>query len=64
VSPGFERTARGLGAAGPCLGLALVPGPPAWFLAAVALVVYALLLVLLRAVPDELMELIQGRRTR
>jgi O-antigen/teichoic acid export membrane protein len=62
VAPGFGRAARGVVAGGPCLALALVSGPPAWVMAAVALLAYALLLVLVRAVPEELLELLRRRR--
>lgn len=62
VAPTFGRAARGSIAAAPCFALALVPGPPAWVLACVALTAYALLLVVLRAVPEELLELTRRRR--
>jgi O-antigen/teichoic acid export membrane protein len=64
VIPGFGRAARGLIVAAPCTAVALVSGPPAWVLASLALAVYALLLFVVRAVPDELLELIPGKRTR
>jgi O-antigen/teichoic acid export membrane protein len=64
VIPGFDRAMRGLIVAAPCTALALVPGTPAWVLASLALVVYTLLLVVVRAVPHELVEVIPGRRTR
>jgi O-antigen/teichoic acid export membrane protein len=64
VTPSFDRAARGLVAAAPCFALALVSGVPAWAMAALALALYALLLVVLRAVPDELVELMPRRRAR
>jgi O-antigen/teichoic acid export membrane protein len=64
VSPRFGRPARGLAAAVPCFALALVPDVPAWLLAGAALALYAVLLVLVRAVPDELLELVPRRRAR
>jgi O-antigen/teichoic acid export membrane protein len=62
VAPGLGRAARGLVAAAPCLALALVSGPPAWVMAGVALLAYALLLIVVRAVPEELLELLRRRR--
>lgn len=65
VLPNFGRGARSLSAAAPCTALLLVPGLPAWLAATLALVAYALLLVAVRAVPDELLELLPrgaGRR--
>jgi O-antigen/teichoic acid export membrane protein len=64
VVPSFARPARGLVAALPCAALALVSGPPAWLLAGVALVAYTLLLLAVRAVPEELLELVPRRRAR
>ena len=64
VAPGFGRAARGLAVALPCFAFALVPGIPSWLLAGVALSVYGLLLILVRAVPDELLELVPRRRSR
>jgi O-antigen/teichoic acid export membrane protein len=63
IAPGFRRFLRGLLVAIPCAALALVSGPPAWVLACLALGAYALLLVMVRAVPEELLELVpHGRR--
>jgi O-antigen/teichoic acid export membrane protein len=62
AAPSFDRAARGLLAAAPCFALALVSGLPAWLMAALALAIYALLLVVARAVPGELLELMPGRR--
>jgi O-antigen/teichoic acid export membrane protein len=64
VAPSFGRPARALVAALPCFALALVPGVPAWVLAGVGLAAYALLLVVVRAVPEELLELVPHRRAR
>jgi O-antigen/teichoic acid export membrane protein len=64
VAPRFGRAARGLVASVPCFALALVSGIPAWLLAAAALALYALLLLLVRALPEELLELLPRRRSR
>jgi len=61
VSPKLGRGARALAAALPpaaVLALAI----PSWLAAVVALAVYAALLVALRAIPDELRELVPRRR--
>jgi O-antigen/teichoic acid export membrane protein len=61
VAPGFGRAARGLVAAAPCFALALVTGVPAWIMAILALALYAVLLAVMRAIPDELIELVRRR---
>jgi O-antigen/teichoic acid export membrane protein len=66
VSPGFERAWRSLVAAAPGFALLAVPGLPSLAAVVVGLTLYALLLAVLRAVPDELLEPIrrwrEGRR--
>jgi O-antigen/teichoic acid export membrane protein len=62
VSPGFERAWRSLVAAAPGFALLAVPGLPALVAVVLGLALYALLLVVLRAVPDELLEPIRRRR--
>jgi O-antigen/teichoic acid export membrane protein len=65
--PGFGPAARGLAAFVPCTAILLVPGLPSWLAATLALVAYAVLLVVVRAVPEELVELLprrSGRRRR
>lgn len=61
VSPRFAVPLRGLVAAIPCLGFALIDGPPSWILGVAALLVYTVLLFALRAVPDELVDLLRRR---
>jgi O-antigen/teichoic acid export membrane protein len=51
-------------AAVPALALALTFDPPSALLTAIAMLVYGLLILLTRAMPSELMELIPGRRPR
>jgi O-antigen/teichoic acid export membrane protein len=64
VVPGFGRALRGLVAAAPCFALAFVTAAPAWVMAAAALAAYALLLIVLRAVPEELLVLVRRGRPR
>jgi O-antigen/teichoic acid export membrane protein len=61
VLPGPERAIRALLAAAPCFAILFVDGLPSWVAAMVALVAYGGLLVVVRAVPDELLELRPGR---
>jgi hypothetical protein len=62
VLPGLGRAARALAAAGPCFAILLVPGLPSWLAALLALALYGGLLVVTRAVPDELIEVLPLRR--
>jgi O-antigen/teichoic acid export membrane protein len=62
ILPGAERPLRALAAAAPCFAILLIDGLPSWVAAAIALAAYAVLLVALRAVPDELLELRSRRR--
>jgi O-antigen/teichoic acid export membrane protein len=62
VLPGLGRAGRALLAAAPCFAILLVDGLPSWVAAALALVAYAGLLVVVRAIPDELLELTSRRR--
>ena len=61
--PNFARPARALAAAAACLLLALA-ALPSWLAAICGVVVYIILVVAVRAVPDELLELLPrfGRR--
>ena len=61
VVPGFGPAARAFLAALPCLAFVLVPGIPAWLAALAALASYAVLLIVVRAIPEELLELLPGR---
>jgi O-antigen/teichoic acid export membrane protein len=61
VLPGLGVTARALAAAAPCFAILLIDGLPSWVAAIVALIAYAGLLVLARAVPDELVDLVRRR---
>ena len=61
VLPGLGVTARALAAAAPCFAVLLIDGLASWVAAIVALIAYAGLLVLARAVPDELVELVRRR---
>jgi hypothetical protein len=45
-------------------GFVLIPGLSAWIAAPLALIAYAGLLMLFRAVPEELLELLPRRRPR
>jgi hypothetical protein len=61
VLPGAEGPLRALVAVGPCFAILLVDGLPAGVATAVALAAYAVLLVVLRAVPDELIDVVARR---
>jgi O-antigen/teichoic acid export membrane protein len=63
VVPAVGRALRALMVALPCLGFVALPVPD-WVAAIVALIAYAILLVLVRAVPDELIELVRRRAAR
>jgi O-antigen/teichoic acid export membrane protein len=63
VVPGFGRAARALAAAAACLGFAFLP-IPSWLAAVCGVAAYALLVLLVRAVPDELIDLVPRRRSR
>ncbi len=62
--PGLGPGVRGAVAVAPCAAILLVPGLPAWLAATVALGAYAVLLVVLRAIPEELVELLPRRPGR
>jgi O-antigen/teichoic acid export membrane protein len=62
VLPGLGTAARALLAAGPCFAVLLIDGLPSWLAAPLALAAYAVLLIVVRAVPDELLELTSRRR--
>lgn len=61
VAPPFDRAVRGLLAALPCVLLVFATALPPWLAGGIALAVYAGLLVLVRAVPDELVDLVRDR---
>jgi len=62
--PRFGAPARALAAAGAsCLAFAFLP-LPSWLLAVCGVVVYAVLVLIVRAVPAELLELLPVRRPR
>jgi O-antigen/teichoic acid export membrane protein len=63
VVPDFDRALRALLVALPCLGFFAVP-VPAWVAAVAALIAYAILLVLVRALPEELVDLVRRRAAR
>lgn len=60
IVPGFGVAGRALVAAAPCFAFLLLP-VPAWVAALLALAAYAGLLMLVRAVPEELIELLPRR---
>jgi O-antigen/teichoic acid export membrane protein len=62
VSPSLARAWRGLLAAAPCLGFLAFTAVPSWLATILGLAVYACLLLVLRAVPDELLDLVRRRR--
>jgi O-antigen/teichoic acid export membrane protein len=64
VTPTFRLAMRGVVAGAPCLALALVPSLPAWASAAIALAIYMGLLLLVRAIPEELLEQLPRRGVR
>jgi hypothetical protein len=59
--PSFGRPARALAAAAACLVFALVP-IPSWLAAICGVTAYAVLVLVARAVPEELLELLPRRR--
>jgi O-antigen/teichoic acid export membrane protein len=61
--PNFSSAARALAAAAACLPFALLP-IPAWVAALSGVAVYTVLVLVVRAVPEELLELLPGRRPR
>jgi O-antigen/teichoic acid export membrane protein len=63
VVPVFGRALRALVVAVPCLGFVAFPGP-AWAGAIGALAAYAVLLLLARALPEELVDLVNKRAAR
>jgi O-antigen/teichoic acid export membrane protein len=64
LAPSLGSGVRGLAAVAPCTAILLVPGLAPWLAAAIALGAYALLLVVLRAIPEELVELLPRRPGR
>lgn len=62
VVPTPGRAARALVAALVASSIGLIPGLSDWLAVGVALIAYSLLLLLLRAVPDELLDLLPMRR--
>lgn len=63
VAPGFGSALRALAVALPCAALALLPAP-ALVVTVVGLGAYTLLALLVRAVPEEILELLPGRVRR
>jgi O-antigen/teichoic acid export membrane protein len=63
IVPGFAAPARAIAAAAACLLLAFLP-LPSWLLAVCGVAVYAVLVLVLRAVPAELLELLPRPRPR
>jgi O-antigen/teichoic acid export membrane protein len=59
ILPEPSRAARALVAVAPCFAVLLIDGLASWIAAGIALAAYALLLVLVRAIPDELIEVVK-----
>ena len=64
VAPALGSAYRALAAAAPAVALVFVPGLPSWVAAGIALLVYSVLLLVLRAVPEELLEHLGRLRRR
>jgi O-antigen/teichoic acid export membrane protein len=62
VVPSPGRPARAFAAAAFAGGIGLIPSLSTWAAAVIALIAYAGLVILLRAVPDELLEILPWRR--